>query len=425
MSMAQAAYITCDQSRRTRVRLAQRAYRDRERIKMRSKEAMIEKIQTELMMLRHLAVENHLLERAPKFALEFHKFVDSIVPTQSLYTSNSARREQGNAISRHDLTLSTSPPFQRTYIAQGFNVALSSTTARPAVTPASASKPIQAISSITDGTSIPRLLAHPPWTFSIQETSFSRRLRRSFVERGYHLLSKYDTNRDELLRSLKFRLDRFGIEGLRLRAKEFLSRSQSEQLECDKQPTTPGRLETHGVTESTTRALRLLPTSSVLENFTVTQIHVPGYEGIWLSADEVTLYLQRLGIPVQENYNSTFIQWIVPNYVVADILRNTNDTKRSRWGPTDSWFSAGRQNAMLATRTENEIPPSHSLMETGLLENTYDISTPMVAIDMSLDIIVDSMTRRSVCAASSLVIKKDDLDCIIRDAVIAWYQSEQ
>ena len=80
---------------------------------------------------------------------------------------------------------------------------------------------------------------------------------------------------------------------------------------------------------------------------------------------------------------------------------------------------------MLATRTENEIPPSHSLMETGLLENTYNISTPMVAIDMSLDIIVDSMTRRSVCAASSLVIKKDDLDCIIRDAVIAWYQSEQ
>jgi len=39
---------------------------------------------------------------------------------------------------------------------------------------------------------------------------------------------------------------------------------------------------------------------------------------------------------------------------------------------------------MLAARIENEIPPSHSLMETGLLENSYDIATPIVVIDMSL-----------------------------------------
>lgn len=379
------------------------------------------------MTLNQLAVEYHLQQLAPEFALEFHKIVDGMVSiTQSFRTPSRFAEVQDPTLSRVEAFVEISDPFQRPSTAPDSNMASPATTAGIVAVPRGATEVPRVTSTVTKADSIPRIqsVASLPWNFSCHETSFPRRLRRSFVERSYHLLSKYDTKRDELLWTLRFRLAWFGLEELRLRAKNYLFRSTSEQLECYV-PTTPSRFGTPNVIQKTSRALRLLPISSVFEDFTITQIHMPGYEGVWLSPDDVTLYLQRLGIPVHNYHNSAYIQWIVPNYVLPDILQNIDDSKVARRELTDSWLSATGQNSMFASRTEDIISQLPLQMDPALPKYPDDTATRMAVVDLDLDLVVDSLTKRAVCAVSAPVYRKEDVDRIIRNSVIAWYRSQR
>jgi len=77
------------------------------------------------------------------------------------------------------------------------------------------------------------------------------------------------------------------------------------------------------------------------------------------------------------------------------------------------FFSRETENAMLAARIENEIliAVTHGDWLVGELLRHRDSDS---SYDMSLDLLWIHDTKICLCRAI-LVIKKDDLDCIIRD----------
>lgn len=393
-------------------------------MKMKAKEASIERIGAELLALRRVAIDTDLQQRAPDFAFHFNRVVDALISSGQPLQINSAMHQQRRLLlpESHNTPASTQGD-----LSMDANIGPSIASSGLAIMPTMPS-PQEIITAISDAQAIPRLLTPPQWAFSIHEPNFSRRLHRAFMEQSYHFLSNYDTRREELSRSLRFQISRLDIDELRLRAKEYLIHSTGDPLEACKRRAAQERLGAGQVTENIPCSLKLLPASNNLEAFRSTQIHVSGYEGVWLGVDDVTVYLHRLGIPVQNSHNNTFVPWLVPNHIVADIMRNAKVIDVPRDVATDNGFPFPTQTPSLVT--EGASHDGNLAIDSDLSDisgNDYDTLSapaPMVAIDLDLSHLVDCLTRRSVWAGSGPVYKREDLYDIIRSSVIMWYRSQ-
>ncbi|OQU94037.1 hypothetical protein CLAIMM_00457 isoform 1 [Cladophialophora immunda] len=261
----------------------------------------------------------------------------------------------------------------------------------------------------------------PLWTYSIHETSFSRRLHRSCIEHCYRLLSSHHTRRAELLRTLKFPLAaRLTVDELRRRARELLLRGTDQSLHYEAavdEGDSMSQVIRRIVSSSRRPLTSLLPrpastsffssstssswTSSIttLEEgadaphaATVSEIHVSGYEGAWLGPDGVALYLHTLGIPIQERPSSMTVPWAVPSNALEDMVRGST---RAPYLPPP----------MPAMHTHAQFYPPHA-----------------VVVNMDLDLMVDTLTQRSVCVDTPM-FRKEDVDKIVVDALVSWYRA--
>ncbi|OAL17537.1 hypothetical protein AYO22_11572 [Fonsecaea multimorphosa] len=265
----------------------------------------------------------------------------------------------------------------------------------------------------------------PLWTYSIHETSFSRRLHRACIEHCYRLLSSHNTRGTEVLRTLKFPLAAHGsVDELRRRAKELLLRGTDQSLyywedwedenreaarEGNVGSLLPSAMRT--IVSSAKRPLRSLLSATrhgmlrsgggadddaeiIDDSTTVSQIHVSGYEGTWLGPDAVTAYLQCLGIPIQEKPAGMTVPWVVSSHALEDMV-----LQRGQHRP----------------HQQHQPPPHH-------FYNTPVTPQHMVVVNMDLDLMVDTLTQRAVCVDTP-VFRKDHVDEIVVDALVSWYRS--
>ncbi|OAP63938.1 hypothetical protein AYL99_03165 [Fonsecaea erecta] len=519
--------------RRLYTRLSQRAWRDRQRQKLASQEAIITDIRAAVLRLERLAVQNKVVEKMPRFATEVFRCVSlvrsvdtgvgsgsgigsanasgsekssgtagwteagsiaSMVPDQLVHLAmypgadsvragvadggNTARAslDEGTMQSEHGLTyeevgqdivegVDFQPLLRHGHAAHAHRLTsaagpreeevpapmkLSSSTVLrvcislikthsalppPAILPSfyhshprnpldhklnsppCHQSPHQQTPSTSSGGGVSFPLTTtitPLWTYSIHETSFSRRLHRSCIEHCYRLLSSHSTRRAELLRTLKFPLAaHLSIDELRRRARELLLRGTDQSLHYQEALHDNAGISwaMRRIVSSSRRPLRSLLVSRpplddgdlgggvLLEgddapSTTVSEIHVSGYEGTWLGPDAVAMYLQSLGMPIQDKPSSMTVPWLVS----SDALEN-----------------------MVLRGFMKKTPPP-TIPELQQPTQPRFRRPHMVVVNMDLDLMVDTLTQRAVCVDTP-VFRKDDVDSIVVDALGSWYWS--
>ncbi|KAL1853319.1 hypothetical protein Plec18170_005316 [Paecilomyces lecythidis] len=256
---------------------------------------MLELIVGKLQSLRTLADESDLWQWAPRFAAEFYATSEQIL-SATLQTAANEALNQGHSGA-------TACDGEATPVT---TMSKSSGIASPQVVSSYAPEMVTAYQQIYR-------MSSPSWTFSFQETSLPRRLARSYLERSYHLLSNFQENQTEASRLLQLLLEDCSIDYIRSWTKDLLLRSTTEPLQYEERPRIP-------TVENVRHTVRLMASSRYLRGFPVAKIHVSGCEGDWLSPDAVVSYLEELGISIENNHNSTYVQWVIPKNRLGDIL---------------------------------------------------------------------------------------------------------
>ncbi|MCJ1388570.1 hypothetical protein MMC18_001417 [Xylographa bjoerkii] len=71
----------------------------------------------------------------------------------------------------------------------------------------------------------------PTWTYSFQESTFSRRLMRSSIEKAYYILTNPKTPKTEVYRMLRFTFHLYDVKRIVAKLREHLMKSDKESLE--------------------------------------------------------------------------------------------------------------------------------------------------------------------------------------------------
>lgn len=170
-----------------------------------------------------------------------------------------------------------------------------------------------------------------PYTFSFQETTFSRRLNRAAVERAFHLISQADLRPQRYNQVFRLSLMYSTRDEVRGRLKDVLNRTATESLDNCGGPfqhlggagTHYPRTDAQGnviarpdcfterrigpirtIVEKENQALGLDLASAFAQSSTDSWAVLEGYEGEWFDADDVSGYLEERGvkIPAQASF---------------------------------------------------------------------------------------------------------------------------
>lgn len=168
------------------------------------------------------------------------------------------------------------------------------------------------------------LKATQPYTYSFQETTFSRRLHRLCLERAFRNLTSPDIDRDYLTRAFRFTFCFSNKKSMLIRFQELLKRKAGESLENWNVPffrvggagTHFPRLDEAGrpiyppnmhSAASVFRPLRWLEVETPrAENTTERMLEAIGYGGDWFDSHDVEEYLKTKGIHLDGT--SSFIE---------------------------------------------------------------------------------------------------------------------
>jgi hypothetical protein len=168
------------------------------------------------------------------------------------------------------------------------------------------------------------LKATQPYTYSFQETTFSRRLHRLCLERAFRNLTSPDIDRDYLTRAFRFTFCFSNRKSMLIRFQELLKRKAGESLENWNVPffrvggagTHFPRLDESGrpiyppnmhSAASVFRPLRWLEVETPrAESTTERMLEAIGYGGDWFDSHDVEEYLKSKGIHLDGT--SSFIE---------------------------------------------------------------------------------------------------------------------
>jgi hypothetical protein len=185
------------------------------------------------------------------------------------------------------------------------------------------------------------LKATQPYTYSFQETTFSRRLHRLCLERAFRNLTSPDINRDYLTRAFRFTFCFSNKKSMLIRFQELLKRKAGESLENWNVPffrvggagTHFPRLDEAGrpvyppnmhSAASVFRPLRWLePETPRAETTTERMLEAIGYGGEWFDSHDVEEYLKSKGIHLDGT--SSFIE-IDPSVISLPPLTSNAST---------------------------------------------------------------------------------------------------
>jgi hypothetical protein len=171
-----------------------------------------------------------------------------------------------------------------------------------------------------------------PWTYSIDERTFARRLHRASIERAYHLLAEASSRPVAFQQVFKLSLLSCSREDLISKARYVLTKPTTDPLEFFRTPFIHlGGAGTHYDTGRKDNAFIVKPgpfhnTAKLLRADTGTdagiqfEMDLSKYEGDWFDPNDVEGYLESLGVVL--NPRATFAEiFIQEDSQLADMLR--------------------------------------------------------------------------------------------------------
>ncbi|MCJ1379126.1 hypothetical protein MMC17_002226 [Xylographa soralifera] len=308
----------------------------------------------------------------------------------------------------------------------------------------------------------------PTWTYSFQESTFSRRLLRSSYERAYYLLTNPNTPKSEVHRRFRFAFHFYDVQRIATHLRERLMKSNKESLENWNVPLLHlggaglhfPRVVPEGedpLPDNWEAAQSVGPHKPRNPELSVSDQDfpdkVPEYAkvgGEWFDSNDVEEYLRTKGlfldgqmsvaeIEVEDQVPSLAGDFMVgsPNslsgesFVDPQSPRSTNDMVPSLFPQATDYFcgtsSTGQLISFDATAMDSDIaftwPVEASLKSTDAFHMnasnmfpelaTFDFVPHKRKVRIDVDRLLDALNEKSICLGRSPGYRREDVDAAL------------
>jgi len=140
------------------------------------------------------------------------------------------------------------------------------------------------------------------WTYSLEETTFARRLNRAALEAGFHMLNSRNVRPAKVKHVFKLSLAYLTLDEMRERFRMILSRGTSGRLDFEGLFTPPGGAGTHYPRKGARQIARpwtvsamgpIRPRITDIDNIQDPNLDMTGFEGEWFDPEDVQGYLEE------------------------------------------------------------------------------------------------------------------------------------